>query len=122
MKILNVIIVSLMSLLSISAGFAKIMQVPQEMTFLISFGLSTTTILIFGIVQVIGGLLLAIPKTRLVGATLIIIAFLLSTILVLLSGNLPFGLVSMLPLAATGWVIYQTLDSTHSKEYRETTL
>lgn len=116
MKIINIIFITLISLLSIAAGLAKIMQVPQEMEFLTGFGLTPIIILIFGVVQVLGGALIAIPKLRLAGAIFIIISFLLSAILVFLSGNLSFGFVSILPVVATGWIIYQNISGSQNKQ------
>lgn len=120
MKIVNIVLIILISLLSVAAGLAKVMQVPQEMEFLTGFGLSTSAILTFGVVQVLGGVLLAIPRFRLSGAILIIIAFLLSAILVFLGGNLSFGFVSILPVAATGWILYQNSNSSLNNETVET--
>jgi len=40
LKILNILIISVVALLSIAAGLAKVMQAEQEMQFLQSFGLS----------------------------------------------------------------------------------
>ena len=48
MKILNILIVALIAVLSITAGAAKAMQSPQEMEFLQSFGLSVVIIFSFG--------------------------------------------------------------------------
>jgi len=120
MKIINIILIALISLLSIAAGLAKIMQVPQEMEFLTLFEFTPSIILMFGVVQVLGGVLIAIPKLRLAGAILIIIVFLLSATLVFLTGNLSFGLISILPVAATGWIIYQNLNSAQNNEALET--
>ena len=112
MKILNITLIAIMALLSIAAGLAKVMQVPEEMTFLTGLGLSNTMIFIFGAIQIVGGILLAIPKSKMVGSVTVIIAFLVSAILVFVSGNFTFGIVSMLPVVITGFIIYQTLKNT----------
>jgi hypothetical protein len=108
MKILYIITLGLLSLLSIAAGAAKVMQVPQEMAFLQSFGLSVTAIIAFGSIQIVAGILLAIPKTRLYGAGLVSLGFLISSVLVFTSGDIGFGLFSLLPLIVACIVVYHT--------------
>ena len=83
MKILKIIIISLVTLLCIAAGLAKVLQSEQEVAFLQSFGLSTALIVAFGMVQLGAGILLIFPKTRLFGAVLAITAFVTSTIMIL---------------------------------------
>lgn len=55
MKILSFLILTIVVLLSIAAGLAKVMQTQQEMEFLQGFGLSPAPIVTFGLVQIIGG-------------------------------------------------------------------
>ena len=115
MKIIYILIVVIIALLSISAGLAKVMQAPQEMEFLQSVGLSKIVIFIFGLVQIAGGVLLTPKKTRMFGAVLASSAFVVSTVLIFVGGNLAFGMFSILPIALAGTVIYQTARVTHNK-------
>lgn len=108
MKIVNYLIILIIVLLSVAAGIAKVMQTPQEMEFLQGMGLSSALIIIFGVVQIAGGVLLIPQKTRLVGAVLAASAFLVSTILIFVGGNLSFGLFSAIPAALAGIVVYQS--------------
>ncbi len=111
MKIFNILLVSILALLSAAAGIAKVMQAPQEMEFLRGLGLSTTVIVVFGAVQIAAGILLVPRKTRTFGAVLAIVALAVSTVLIFVSGNVAFGVVSMLPIAMAGVVIYQSSGS-----------
>jgi len=106
MKIVNILIILIVALLSIAAGLAKVMQTEQEMEFLRSFNLSNAMIIAFGIVQIAGGVLLAPSKTRVVGAVLALLAFVVSAILIFVSGNSVFGLLSMIPVALTALIVY----------------
>ena len=115
MKFLSVLIIAITALLSIAAGLAKVMQAPQEVDFLKSAGLSLTLIVVFGLVQVLGGILLVSQKTRMVGAVLAASAFAVSTILIFMEGDLAFGLFSILPIALAGVIIYQSAKTTHNK-------
>lgn len=109
MKIVKIILIAVIALLSVAAGLAKVMKVPDEVAFLAGQGLSEMMILVFGAVQILGGVLTAIPQTRLFGTVVVLIGFLLSAVLVFLSGNLAFGLISLLPTLVSVWVIYLTV-------------
>lgn len=115
MKILSYLIITIVALLSIAAGLAKVMQTPQEMEFLQGAGLSPGLIIVFGLVQILGGLLLIPRKTRRVGAVIAASAFVASTALILMGGNLAFGLISLLPIALAGIVVYQSARTTPGK-------
>ncbi len=109
MKYLNNLIILIIALISVAAGIAKIMQIPQEVEFLQSFGLNEILITVFGIVQVLGGALLSNKKVRLYGAIIVVLGFVISTILIFISGNIGFAMVSLLPVVLTGIIIRQSV-------------
>ena len=115
MKIVNILIIAIIVILSIAAGLAKVMQTQQEMEFLQGVGLSTALIVAFGLIQILGGVLLIPRKTRLAGAVLVTSAFVVSTVLILIGGNLAFGLVSIIPIALASVIIYQSARITYNK-------
>ena len=115
MKIINFLVITIVMLLSIAAGLAKVMQMPQELEFLQGLGLSPVLIIVFGLVQIAGGILLVPQKTRMVGAVLATSALVLSTVLIFVGGNLVFGLFSTIPIALAGVIIYQSARTTHNK-------
>ena len=86
-----------LALLSVLAGIPKIVQLEQELEFLNAIGFSGILVSMLGIVQVIGGLLLLLQKTRLVGAILAGVAFLVSSIAIFSNGNAAFGMFSLVP-------------------------
>jgi len=106
-KIANLLFVAIIALLSIAAGLAKVMQTQQEMEFLEGLGLSSALIVVFGLIQIAGGLLLALKKTRMLGAILVMSALVVSAALIFVGGDLQFGLFSLVPIALTGVIIYQ---------------
>ena len=108
MKIVNVLLVVIIALLSIAAGLAKLLQAPQEMEFLRGLGLSPVLIIVFGLVQVVGGILLGLKKARLSGAVLVTAAFLVSTALLFMAGNISFGLISLVPVVLASLIIFQS--------------
>lgn len=115
MKTVSILIIAIVALLSVAAGLAKVMQAPQEVAFLQGFGLSTVVIVVFGLVQISGGVLLVPRKTRLPGAILATTALVVSTVLIFAGGNLVFGLVSMLPIALAFFIFYQCVRTTPGK-------
>jgi hypothetical protein len=114
-KIINILIVVIIALLSIAAGLAKVMQTQQEMELLQGLGLNSFLIVGFGLVQIIGGVLLVPKKTRMPGAILVALALVVSTALIFIGGNFAFGLFSVIPVALAGVIIYQTARITHNK-------
>jgi hypothetical protein len=109
MKIFYYVLLTIVALLSIAAGIAKVMQTPKEVEFLQSFGLSAVFITIFGAVQIVGGLLLCYKKGRLQGAIIVGLGLLMSSALLFISGNVEFGMVSLLPIVLTAVIIKQTV-------------
>ena len=109
MKYVHVLIIAAVALLSIAAGLVKLMQSQQEVEFLQGLGLSVFLIVMFGLVQVIGGVLMAPKQTRLPGAVLVALGFIVSTILIFIAGNVAFGLISVIPAALASMIIYRTL-------------
>mgnify|MGYP001547720262 FL=1 len=97
------------------------MQAPQEMEFLQGVGLSKILIMVYGLVQIAGGVLLAPQKTRIFGAVLVSLAFVISTVLIFAAGNWAFGLFSVIPIALAGVVIYQAARTTQDKSFNTDT-
>jgi len=110
MRIATIILAVIVSLLSIAAGAAKIALVPEELEFLQQFGFADPTVISFGIIQVLGGLMLFIPATRLYGAIAASLGFALSLILILSTGNFVFAAISGVPLVITIFVIYREIN------------
>jgi len=111
MKTANLLIIAIIALLSVAAGLAKVMHTQREMEFLQGLGLSTTLIMAFGLVQIIGGVLLVSRKTRMPGAILVILALVVSTALLFIAGNTAFGWISVIPVALAGMILYQNASS-----------
>ena len=107
MKVLQLILVVIICLLSIAAGAAKVLQSPEEVQFLQGFGFNTTLIISYGLIQVAGGVLLAISKTRKLGALVTIVGFAISTILIGMAGNLGFAAISLLPILVISFIFWQ---------------
>lgn len=109
MKTTVTILSVLVALLSIAAGAAKIMLVPDETQFLGQFGFTDFLIICFGSVQVLGGILLAIPNTRRYGGFIAGAGFALSLVLILATGDWVFAAISAVPLLLAVFIIYRSI-------------
>lgn len=107
MRAFNKINLIVLTLLSITAGTAKIMQVPNEVEFFQGAGFSTNVVILFGVVQLAGGFLLVFHKTRTTGAILVAATLCLSTVMIFMSGKTGFGLFSILPVLMAGILIIE---------------
>ncbi|MGI9264850.1 MAG: hypothetical protein ACR2QU_07965, partial [Gammaproteobacteria bacterium] len=99
------VLVYALAILSAAAGVPKIQQMPQELDFLGRIGISHTGVLVLGVLQLSGGLLILWKKSRLTGAAIAGLMFLVSSIAIFAGGNMSFGLISLLPVAVSVVVI-----------------
>lgn len=104
----KIIILVLLVLLGAAAGLAKITLAPPEVGFFSGLGLGTLVVVAFGILQFVGALLLPFKKTRLVGAVILDVTFTLSVVMILMTGQIGFALVSVIPVIMAGYIIYDT--------------
>jgi hypothetical protein len=111
MKILNIIILAIVALLSLAAGAAKIMKAPQEVVFFESLGISLTLMVALGVVQAVAGVMALVPRIRKIGAAIAAICFVISAIMILMSGQIGFGLISLLPAALAVYIFISTPSS-----------
>ena len=108
MNILRKINLVLVTVLSIAAGIPKIMQIPNEVGFFETVGLGANSVVVFGLLQLAGGLLLVSQKTRMWGASVVALMFLGSAAMLLLTGAIAFGFVSVLPVLMAAIVIKES--------------
>lgn len=103
-RILLIILVGLLALLSFAAGIPKVMQMTQELEFLATLGMGGTGVALLGAVQILGGMFLITSQLRLVGVLFSGLAFLISSLALMVGGNSLFGVVSLLPVVLLGVV------------------
>ncbi|GAA4052213.1 hypothetical protein [Parerythrobacter jejuensis] len=92
-------ILGLLVLLSLAAGVAKVLQAPQEVQFFIDAGWGQGLLLPFGLVQIAGGVLALLGRSRRIGAILMALGFFLSAVAIFLTGNTVFAFLSLIPVA-----------------------
>jgi hypothetical protein len=105
MKIFQTVILVILVLMSLSAGAVKLLQMPQEVKFFEDAGLGVALLMALGAVQILGGVLAAVPKFKLPGASIIAAGFFTSTIVIFMTGQIAFGAFSLLPVIFAGLLI-----------------
>ena len=88
MKITFKIILVILVLLAISSGITKVLLMPQEVEFFGAYGFSNAMLIMFGCIQVFGGVLMVFFKTRFYGAIIVAITFLFSLVVLLLASSI----------------------------------
>ena len=101
---LNILLIILV-LMSLAAGAAKLLQVPQEAQFFADAGLGTGVMMALGALQILGAALSVPPKFRKAGAAIMGAGFLASAVIILMTGNMGFAAVSLLPVVLCGVVV-----------------
>ncbi len=97
----------LLALLGVAAGVAKMLQAPQEMAFFQDqLGFNAEAIMAFGLLQFIAGVMLVFKMTRLVGAALLGVTLLLSSVVIFMAGQIGFGVISLLPVLMADLVVW----------------
>lgn len=96
-----------MGLLGLASAAAKVTKAPQELEFFGNAGLSETLVMVFGVIQLVSAILLFVPKTRKIGASVLALTFLFSTVLIFMSGNIQFAVFSLLPVVLLGFIVLE---------------
>ena len=115
MKIAYTIILVVLTFLAISSGTTKILLMQQDVEFFGQYGFSNMILMIYGIVQVIGGFLLPFSKTRFVGAAIVASTFLVSLVVLLMDGNMAVSMITIAMTLLLGVVMRQSWKAASSK-------
>lgn len=108
MKVAYTIILVILTFLAVSSGITKVLLMQQDVDFFSQYGFSNTFLFIYGTVQLIGGFLLPFSKTRFVGAAIVAITFLISLVVLLMDGNIPVSIVTLVMTLLLGVVMKQS--------------
>ncbi len=99
------ILLTILTFLAVSAGMTKIVLMQQDVEFFGRYGFSNPMLIAFGAVQLIGGILLPFKKTRFTGAAIVASTFLASLVILLMDGNIPVSIVTIVATLALGAVM-----------------
>ena len=96
MKIAFAVLLAILTFLAVSSGMTKILLMQQDVEFFGRYGFTHLALIAFGAAQLIGGILLPFPKTRFAGAAIIATTFLVSLVVLLMDGNIPVSIVTLI--------------------------
>ena len=108
MKAVYMIILAILIFLAVSSGVTKILLMQQDVDFFGKYGFSEPILIAFGLVQLLGGLLLVFTKTRFVGAAIVAVTFLVSLAMLLMEGNIPVSIITVVATLLLGVVMKQS--------------
>lgn len=108
MKVAHTIILVILTLLAIAAGITKVMLLPQDVEFFGKYGFSNPALIGYGILQLTGGLLLPFTKTRFAGAAIVAVTFIVSLVVLMLDGNIPVSVVTLIMILLLGVLMKQS--------------
>lgn len=105
MKTVSTIILVILIFLAVSAGVTKVALMQQDVDFFGKYGFSDKILIAYGLVQLIGGVMLAFNKTRSVGAAVVAITFLISLVVLLKDGNIPVSIATVVATLFSGVIM-----------------
>lgn len=105
MKIFFYIALVVLVFLAVSSGTTKVLLMPQDVEFFGQYGFSDPILIAYGLVQCVGGVLLAIPETRIFGAVIVAITFLISAVVLVISGDVSIALLTVFFTGLLGFVV-----------------
>lgn len=96
MRIAFAVLLAILTFLAVASGMTKILLMQQDVEFFGRYGFTNPALIAFGLVQLIGGILLPFKKTRFSGAAIVASTFLASLVILLMDGNIPISIVTLI--------------------------
>lgn len=96
----------IVTLLSLATGLFKVLQQDADIALFQAIGFNAMATTLLGVMQLAGGVLLIPPKTRKLGAWIMIPTFLLASVAVFANAMWAFGLVSLFFVVMAYLVVY----------------
>lgn len=118
MKVFLKLILVILVFLAVSSGITKIMLMQQDVVLFGEYGFTNPILITYGVIQLIGGILLVLPKTRVIGALLVAITFLISLVVLVMAGKIPVAIVTLICIALLCLIIKQTFDKKNDGEIK----
>jgi hypothetical protein len=87
------------------------MLIQQEVEFFGPYGFTNPILVAFGLIQLVGALLLPLPKIRIIGAFIISITFLISAAILLMSGNIPMAFITLAFVLLAAFIAKQSFNA-----------
>ena len=108
MKAAYYVLLAILALLALSSGITKILLMDQDVAFFGPYGFTEVLLRLYGLVQIVGGILLLVPKTRTIGAIVVAVTFLVSLVVLVLAGKFGIAIVTVVAILALVFVARQS--------------
>ena len=108
MKYAPFLVVCILVFLAVSSGVTKVMLMPQDVEFFGKYGFTNPMLVLFGAIQVIGGLMLIYFRTRIAGAVIVSVTFAISAVILILAGSIPAAIATLAALVLLFWTMQHT--------------
>ncbi len=113
MKYFWMIAIAILTFLAVSSGITKVMLMQQDIDFFSQYGFSNPMLIFYGAVQIVGGILLPFKKTRFVGAAVVALTFVISLVILLMEGNIPVSIVTLISTVLLGFIMVRNRRATN---------
>jgi len=114
-QLVSTVILVVLVFLAVSAGITKIILMQRDVDFFGKYGFSEPILIAYGATQLIGGVLLSFRKTRFVGAAIVALTFLVSLVVLLIEGNIPVSIATIIATLLLGRVMRQSWNAAASE-------
>lgn len=108
MKIVSTTILVVLIFLAVSSGITKVALMQQDVDFFGKYGFSNPILIAYGGTQLVGGVLMVFRRTRFVGASIVAITFLISLAVLLMEGNVPMSIATVVATLLLGVIMKQS--------------
>ena len=112
MKTVTTIILVVLILLAVSSGVTKVMLMQQDVDFFGKYGFSNRVLITYGILQLVGGVLMVFQRFRFIGAIIVAITFLISLAVLLIDRNIPVSIATVVATLLLGVIMKQSWKTT----------
>ena len=98
-RVFKYVLLGAIILMSLAAGVAKVMRMPQEVEFFELAGVPLILLIPFGVLQINSAVFAIFPNTRKAGLVFMGVVFLASALMIFKSGDFFFAVTSLIPVA-----------------------
>lgn len=109
MSVLLKLNLAILVFLAVSSGVTKIILMPQDVEFFGLYGFTNPVLIAYGAIQLVGGILLFIAKTRFIAAVIVAITFLISAVVLIMAGKFLVAFFTFVAMLMLGVVMKQSL-------------
>lgn len=108
MTIVHNVILAILTLLAMSSGVTKIMLMQRDVEFFGQYGFTDPILIAYGVIQLAGGILMIVPKTRILGAVVVAATLVVSLVVLVMAGNFPVAIITLICIVLLVFIIRQS--------------